>query len=136
MFAPLIELARSKLRPTQFSRYVSGGQVVAAIETITGNCYVGICVDTVCSLGMCAERNAIGSMLTEGENHIRRLVCLKGEQVILPCGACRELLMQLHPENCDMEVLCDIDGSLLTLKSLLPSWWDQQPVTASSTELS
>jgi len=122
-FEQLFELAQSKLRPTESSGFISCGQVSAAIETSKGNHYVGVCIDTACSIGMCAERNAVGSMLTEGEFQITKLVCIKSNGVILPCGVCRELLMQVHPKNAEMEILADDNGSVVKLSDLMPKWW-------------
>lgn len=35
--------------------------------------YTGVCIDTACTLGMCAERNAIANMITNGEGKIVKL---------------------------------------------------------------
>lgn len=35
--------------------------------------YTGVCIDTACTLGMCAERNAIANMITNGESKIVKL---------------------------------------------------------------
>ena len=43
------------------------GGVAAAIESVSGKIYTGICVDAACTRGICAERNAIFHMLTCGE---------------------------------------------------------------------
>ncbi|BEU02962.1 cytidine deaminase [Agarivorans sp. OAG1] len=123
MFRELVSLAQSKLRAQEFSGKISCGQVSAAIETSSGKQFSGVCIDAPCSLGTCAERNAIGSMITEGEFKIIRLICIKGNDVILPCGACQELLLQLHPENSEIEVLTSIDGETIKLRDLMPYWW-------------
>ena len=73
---------------------VTAGGVAAAILTTRGNIYTGVCIDTACSLGCCAERNAIGNMITNGEHEIDMLVCIgNNDKIMMPCGACRELLM-------------------------------------------
>ena len=41
-------------------------------ESESGRIYVGVCVDTACTLGICAERNAIFHMLTNGEHEITK----------------------------------------------------------------
>lgn len=60
-----------KVKNVRNSRDVSGminaGGVGATILTDGHNIYTGICIDTACSLGMCAERNAIANMITNGE---------------------------------------------------------------------
>ena len=60
--------------------------------------YTGICVDTCSTLGICAERNAIFQMLTGGEQEIVKvIVMLPYGSNGAPCGACRELMVQLMP---------------------------------------
>ena len=126
MFEQLVSLAQSKLRDQELNDKVSCGQVSAAIETSSGQLFSGVCIDTACSLGFCAERNAIGTMVTEGEFHITKLVCIQEDnQLILPCGACQELLLQLHPENAEMKILTNRDGTTIQLKELMPYWWGQ-----------
>lgn len=62
--------------------------------TKAGNVYVGVCIDTACSLGMCAERNAIASMLTNGESQIDKIVAvMPNGKPCEPCGSCREYMM-------------------------------------------
>ena len=59
----------------QISPFIEAGGVAAAIQTKQGNIYLGVCIDTSCSLGMCAERNAIANMITHGESQIRQGGC-------------------------------------------------------------
>ena len=61
---------------------IEAGSVASAIESASGGIYVGVCVDTACSLGICAERNAIFNMITNGESKVRRIVA------IMPDGKC------------------------------------------------
>ena len=78
------------------SPFIEVGGVAAALLTVQGNIYTGICIDTACSLGLCAERNAIANMLTNGESKIvKMLIIMPDGKIGLPCGACRELMMQL-----------------------------------------
>ena len=50
------------------SSFIEAGSVAAALLTGRGHIYRGVCIDTACSLGMCAERNAIANMITNGED--------------------------------------------------------------------
>lgn len=96
----LYEEARKVLHPRKVSEWMEVGGVAAAIETASGNIYTGICVDSACTLGICAERNAIFNMLTKGENEIKRVLAINWEGTAMPpCGACRELMVQLMPEK-------------------------------------
>ena len=60
--------AKSKLNPRVISPFIDAGRVAAALLTKGGNIYTGACIDTSCTLGMCAERNAIVNMITNGES--------------------------------------------------------------------
>mgnify|MGYP002541738965 CR=1 FL=1 len=125
--------ARSKLRPRTLSPFIEAGGVAAAVLTDQGHIYTGVCIDTSCSLGMCAERNAIANMITHGENKITKLVCVMGEgQVGFPCGACREFLMQLNKDAPSMEILVDLHTkTAVSLESLLPDWWGKRHMCGS-----
>ena len=74
-FSELYEIAKNKNNPQKISPFIEYGGVSAAILTENGNVYTGVCIDTDCSLGMCAERNAIANMITNGEHKIIKLVC-------------------------------------------------------------
>lgn len=96
------------LKPKMVSGYIEAGQVAAALMTKSGNIYTGICIDTACSLGMCAERNAIAHMLTCGESEIRKLAVVMSDGTMsLPCGACCEFMMQLGQWAGEIEILID-----------------------------
>lgn len=105
---------------------IEAGSVAAAIESESGSIYVGVCVDTACTLGVCAERNAMFHMITCGENAIRRVIAVDRDgNAIPPCGACREFMTQLMPENYrDIEIMMDYStGRIVTLGDLTPEWW-------------
>lgn len=121
----LYNIAKEKINPRKISPFIDAGSVAAAILTKSGNVYVGVCIDTSCTLGMCAERNAIANMITNGESEILKLVCvMKNGKVVSPCGACRELLMQLDVNSKNMEILVNIDTEeIVKLNDLIPEWW-------------
>ena len=90
----LLEKATKIRNDRDVSKMINAGGVGAAILTSGHNIYTGICIDTASSLGMCAERNAIGTMITNGESQITKLVCVDSKgNFCFPCGACREFLM-------------------------------------------
>ncbi len=125
-FTELYEIAKSKLNPRKLSPLIEAGGVAAAILTKNGNVYTGVCIDTASSLGMCAERNAIANMITNGESKIEKLVCccMPDFHVGMPCGACREYLMQLDKDSGEIEILIDLKTlETKKLKDFLPMWW-------------
>ena len=65
-FAELYQKAVEVLDPRQVSENVETGGVAAALVTDKGNVYRGVCIDTACSLGFCAEHAAIAAMFTAG----------------------------------------------------------------------
>lgn len=121
----LYEAAREVQRDRTVSPFVDAGGVAAALLTKDGNIYVGVCIDTAASLGMCAERNAIANMITHGESRIEKLVAVMPDgRVGSPCGACRELMMQLDKDSGEIEILTELERkSTVRLKELVPDWW-------------
>ena len=116
-------------RKVQYERKISptidAGAVCAALLTEKGNIYTGVCIDTACSLGMCAERNAIANMITNGESHIKKIAAVMPDgKAGMPCGACREFMMQLDECAGEIEILCDYETKgTVKLKALFPDWW-------------
>jgi len=125
MWKELYNAARKVQNGRTISPFIEAGGVAAAILTKAGNIYTGVCIDTACSLGMCAERNAIANMITNGENQIEKVVAVMPDgQVGSPCGACRELMMQLDKCSGDIEILLDLETEkTVKLKELVPDWW-------------
>ena len=110
----------------KISSLIEAGSISAAILTSKGNIYVGVCIDTACSLGMCAERNAIANMITNGESAICRVIAIdQNGKPIPPCGACREFMTQLMPDNYhDIEIILDYENKkVVTLGDITPDWW-------------
>ena len=107
------------------SPFIDAGGIAAAMLTKKGNIYVGVCIDTASTLGMCAERNAIANMITNGESQIEKVVAVMPDgKVGSPCGACREYMMQLDKDSGDIEILIDLDTKkAVRLKELIPNWW-------------
>ena len=124
----LYDKARSVLNPRTISPFIEAGSVGAAILTKAGNIYVGVCIDTASTLGMCAERNAIANMITNGESQIAKVVAVMEDgRVGAPCGACREYMMQLDKDSANIEILMDLDTRrTVSLGELTPEWWGRE----------
>ena len=110
------------------SPFIEAGGVAAAILTKSGNIYVGVCIDTASTLGMCAERNAIANMITNGESKIDKVVAVMSDCSLgAPCGACREYMMQLDKDSGEIEILLDLESKkTIKLKQLIPNWWGEE----------
>ena len=124
----MYDAAKAVRRERRVSDYVTCGEVSAAIRSRSGRIYTGICVDTCSTLGICAERNAIFNMLTCGEQEIDRVLAILPDGTSgAPCGACRELMVQLMPDDYpSVRILMDNEtGREMTLGELTPEWWIQ-----------
>lgn len=116
----LYDIAKAVAIPKIISEQMCSGGVGAAILTKIGNVYTGVCIDTDCSIGMCAERNALSTMITNGEFEVKMVVAVnKKGQVLPPCGACREFMMQLKNSS-DIQVIIDNKGTVIKLTDLMP----------------
>ena len=118
--------AKAVQNERRVSDYVTCGEVSAAILSRSGKIYTGICVDTCSTLGICAERNAIFNMLTNGEQEIDKVLALLPDGSSgAPCGACRELMVQLMPKTYkDIEIMMDYKmGRTVRLGEITPEWW-------------
>lgn len=118
--------ARSVQNDRRISDYVEAGCVAAAVRSAGGTIYTGVCIDTCSTLGICAERNAIFNMITNGEHEIdKMLAVMPNGRTGAPCGACRELMVQLMPDSYQgIEIMLDYEsGKIVSLGQLTPQWW-------------
>ena len=126
-FDQLRQAAHAVVAPRDLSRFASAGGVGAALASASGAVYTGVCIDTACSMGFCAEHAAAAAMVTQGEHRVVRMVAVDGDgQILPPCGRCREFVSQLHTDNLDTEVLVRA-GTVATLRQLLPFDWRTEP---------
>ena len=123
----LRQRARNIAGEKRLNDFVEIGGVGAALETIDGNIYTGIGIDTACSMGFCAEHSAIAEMLKHGEYKIKAMIAVnQSGQAVPPCGRCRELISQLCRTN--LQTIIEIqDGIQVPLSELLPYDWKEQP---------
>lgn len=121
-FETLYNAALEVLNPRKLSENAEAGGVAAALVTEKGNIYRGVCIDTACSLGFCAEHAAVAAMLTAGEDRVEAIVAVDWDKKVMPpCGRCRELLMQLG--NPEARVFMPPDNAAVPVKELLPHYW-------------
>ncbi len=113
----------SVLNPHDVSNKMWVGSVASAVLTKKGNIYKGICIDTDGSIGMCAERNALSTMLTYGESEITKVVSVYKDGNIIPsCGICREFMMHLGGDVENIVILLDKEGRTTRLIDLMPEY--------------
>lgn len=94
--------------------------VGAAVRCESGKIYCGVNVFSV--HGACAEQIAIGTAITAGEREFECIVAVRGEhgeEVLPPCGNCRQMLSDYAPQ---CEVIIQEENRLIKVlaKELLP----------------
>lgn len=94
--------------------------VGAAVRCADGQIYCGVNVYSI--HGACAEQVALGSAITAGQRDFTSIVAVRGaegEEIIPPCGNCRQILADYAP---DCAVILDSDGTLVKMpaRELLP----------------
>ena len=126
IWTKMYEEAKAVRKERRISDYVTCGEVAAAILSRSGKRYTGVCIDTCSTLGICAERNAIFNMITNGEQEIDRVLCILPDGSSgAPCGACRELMVQLMPGKYkEIEIMLDYAAErTVKLGEITPEWW-------------
>ncbi|SHF23978.1 Cytidine deaminase [Caldanaerobius fijiensis DSM 17918] len=124
-FDELYKKAKSVINPRKLSEYAEAGGVGAAILSESGNVYTGVCIDTACSMGFCAEHAAAAAMITAGESRVLKMIAVGWDGHIMPpCGRCREFISQINDQNLDAEVMVG-ENKIVTLRELLPYDWRQ-----------
>lgn len=94
--------------------------VGAAVRCADGQIFAGV---NLYSLhGACAEQVALGAAITAGQREFACIVAVRGaqgEEVVPPCGNCRQILLDYAPK-CAV-ILEDADGMFkLYAEELLP----------------
>lgn len=123
--------AKEQYSPREVSPFVYAHHVVCALESENGEIFTGFCIESCGGvMDLCAERTAALNMyVNSGQTVIKRLIAFRdrppyGGGSGMPCGACREFLMQLDRRNKDMEIMVDYETrETVTLEALLPNWW-------------
>ena len=101
--------------------------VGAALECSDGTVYTGCNIENAAyGLTICAERTAIFKAVSEGRRDFVRIVIAgKSEDYCVPCGSCRQVMMEFAPE---LEVIClngKGEAKKFALRELLPYGFDQ-----------
>lgn len=118
----LISHARKQVGEFSLRASLTAASVAAALETVSGKIYTGICLDLWCGIGFCAEHAAVAEMIKSRETRIMQVVAVSSERIVPPCGRCRELMLQIDAGNSETSVILADDRSL-RLIDLMPECW-------------
>jgi cytidine deaminase len=95
----------------------SNFKVGACVLTGSGKTYVGCNFENSSyGLTICAERNAVGTALTNGETSILAVAIYSpGMENCLPCGACRQVLFEFQKDK-EIEIITQIKDTYQVYK--------------------
>jgi len=103
-----------------YSRFSVGAAVLGG----SGRVHVGCNVENSSyPVGLCAERNAVGTAVAEGESHVLAIAVASGQDgvaTLTPCGMCRQFLSEF---GAALVVIFPVDGvwRATPISELLPS---------------
>lgn len=119
----LYEAAKNDYNPHYVTPFIYSNHVVAAIEAEGGT------------------SSAFNMFQQSSQTTIKRIIDFRdkapnGSGSGMPCGTCREFLMQLSPKNKDLEFMIDYDKrETITLGELMPNWWGEECMAAGIEDL-
>ena len=126
----MYEKVKKEYHPEEISPFITAHHVVAAVQSESGKIFTGFCIESASGvMNLCAERVAALNMyMSTGETKIIRMIACRNKPPKdnggMPCGACREFLMQLNYENRNMEIITDYETrKIVYLNDLIPNWW-------------
>lgn len=103
----------------------SNFKVGCALQTSTGDLFSGCNVENSSyGLAICAERNAIASMINAGQREISQIVVV-ANPIATPCGACRQVIVEFG-ENANVFCVDAKETSAITrysIAELIPDYF-------------
>lgn len=115
-----------EVRENAYAPY-SNFQVGAALMAEDGNIYVGTNFENASyGLTICAERNAIGTMVASGARKIKG-IAVSSENGVTPCGACRQVILEFADKYAPVYIVSAQTGEVreTTINQLIPDAFDQ-----------
>ncbi len=104
---------------TPYSKFNVGACVLAD----SGNIYTGCNFENASyGLSICAERNAIGTAIANGEKKIKAVAIYSPNmENCSPCGACRQVIYEFKSDE-GVVVLTELNGEIIShsIDDLLP----------------
>lgn len=126
----LYTAAKPLYHPEEVNAFIYAHHVVCALQSKSGAIYTGFCVEGLCgTLNLCAERVALLNMYTTScETEAQRLIVFRDAAPTgmggMPCGVCRETLMEFSANNAQTEIMVDYaQRKTVTLGEIFPNWW-------------
>ena len=101
----MYEEAQKLYNPHEVSDFVYANHVVAAVEAEDGQIVTGFCMEGTCGVSISAQSGQHSSIMYQfsGQTKVRKVLAFRdkapyGGSSAMPCGACREFLLELNTE--------------------------------------
>lgn len=119
-YEELIEKAK-EVSKNAYAPY-SDFRVGACVLTDKGNIYTGCNFENASyGLSICAERNAIGSAVANGETKIKAIAIYSPNMYnCTPCGACRQVINEFKTDETVVVTVAGDEIITNTIEELLP----------------
>lgn len=121
---PEVESLRAEARAVRERAHAPYSQyrVGAAVRARSGRIYTGCNVENA-SYGatLCAERVAVSAMVAAGERELDAVLVFTDDGPLgMPCGICRQTLVEFAGPSCAVIVASPRETKMTTLGALLP----------------
>ena len=109
--------AKALYAPQEVSDFVYARHVVAAVEAADGQIFTGFCMEGPAASFIYVPNERLSSTCINNQDRPRSSALLLFETNLLmekvlgmPCGACREFLLELDAENHHLEFMVDYES--------------------------
>ena len=101
-----------------YSGFSVGAAIIDENEQIHQGCNVE---NAAYPLGVCAEGSAISNMVLSGGRQIKKIMLIStGEQLVTPCGGCRQKIKEFSSSETEIMVYHDNKITVFSMDDLLP----------------
>ena len=116
----LIKQAQAAMKKAYapYSNFSVGAAILDNNDQIHAGCNVE---NAAYPLGVCAEGSAISNMVLSGGSRIKEIMLVStGENLVTPCGGCRQKLKEFSDEKTQIRVFHDNKITTFSVEDLLP----------------
>jgi len=120
LHAALISKAKQAMKNAYapYSNFCVGAAILDENNHIHAGCNVE---NAAYPLGVCAEGSAISNMVLSGGKTIKKIMLIStGEQLVTPCGGCRQKIKEFSSDETQIIVYHNQKYSHFSMEDLLP----------------
>jgi cytidine deaminase len=107
-----------------YSQFSVGAAILDENDNIHAGCNVE---NAAYPLGACAEGSAISNMIISGGKSIKKIMLISsGEQLVTPCGGCRQKIKEFSDATTQIIVFHDNKMTKFSMEDLLPQSFSKE----------